>query len=350
VTLDAVVDVRRGAFELDAAFTVADGETLVVLGPNGSGKTTLLRALAGLTPLRAGRITLDGLTLDDPAGGGHVPAESRPVGVVFQDYLLFPHLTVLENIAFGLRCRGRPRREATAEAERWAERLDVGAQARLRPPALSGGQAQRVALARALAVEPRLLLLDEPLSALDVSARARIRSDLRRELSQHRGMRVVVTHDPVEAAALGDRLLVLEAGRVVQCGTPADVTARPRSRYAADLAGVNLLRGRADGDRILLDGGDELVVPEAGTGAVFAVIHPRAVTLHPTRPAGTARNVWPGRVSEIDLEGTRARVRVAADRPLVAEITSAAAADLRLEPGVQVWMAVKATEIVVYPA
>jgi molybdate transport system ATP-binding protein len=350
VTLRADLRVRRDAFALQVAFEVRAGETLVVLGPNGSGKTTLLRALAGLVPLEAGRVSLDEEALDDASAGTHVPAERRSIGVVFQDYLLFPHLSVVENVAFGPRCRGATRAAALAGATAWLERLDLATMGDRLPGTLSGGQAQRVALARALVTNPRLLLLDEPLSALDVTTRAEIRGTLRRELERHDGVRIVVTHDPLEAVTLADRLLILEAGHVVQQGTPDDVTARPRSRYAADLAGVNLLRGRADGDRIALDDGGHLVVPDAGSGAVFAVIHPRAVTLHPERPAGTARNVWPGSVVEIDVEGPRVRVRVAGECPLVAEITPGALAELGLAVDRPVWMAVKATEISVYPA
>lgn len=350
MTLRADVQVRRDAFALRVAFEVRAGETLVVLGPNGSGKTTLLRAMAGLVPLQAGSVSLDDEVLDDVETGRHVPAERRSIGVVFQDYLLFPHLSVRENVAFGPRCRGASRAAATASADAWLERLGLAAAGDRVPTTLSGGQAQRVALARALVTNPRLLLLDEPLSALDVTTRAQIRGDLRRELSRHTGVRVVVTHDPLEAAALADHLLILEEGRVVQQGTPDDVTARPRSRYAADLAGVNLLRGRADGEHIVLEHGGQLVVPEAGSGPVFAVIHPRAVTLHPERPAGTARNVWAGRVAEIDVEGRRVRVRVAGECPLVAEITSGALSELHLAVDRSVWMAVKATEISVYPA
>jgi len=159
-----------------------------------------------------------------------------------------------------------------------------------------------------------------------------------------------VTHDPLDAAALADRLVVLEAGRVVQSGGLVDLAARPASRWIADLAGVNLLHGVvADGSRIRLEGGGELFVPEAGSGAVLVVIHPRAVTLHRTRPDGTPRNVWRGQVDGVDPEGSRARVRVGGTPPLVAEVTAAAVAELGLAPGVEVWVAVKATEIATYP-
>jgi molybdate transport system ATP-binding protein len=350
MSLAARVRVQRGAYALDAEVAVEPGETVAVLGPNGCGKTTLLHALAGLVPLDAGRITLDGVVLDDVVEGVAVPTERRPVAVVFQDLLLFPHLTALENVAFGLRCRGRSRGDARRIARQWLDRVDLGGVAHSKATALSGGQAQRVALARALAIEPRLLLLDEPLAAVDVQARAQLRRDLRKHLASFSGIRLLVTHDPLEAFALADRVIVLEHGRIVQSGTPAAVTARPRSRWVADLAGVNLFRGHAGGGRVTLEGGGELVVADPFAGDVFAVVHPRAVTLLRARPDGSPRNVWRGPIAEVDVEGTVARVRVATTPAIVAEVTMAAVEALELVPGEDVWVTVKATEIVLYPA
>jgi molybdate transport system ATP-binding protein len=350
MSLAARVRARRGGFGLDVELAVEAGETVAVLGPNGAGKTTLLLALAGLVALDAGRIAVDGVVLDDVAAGIAVPTERRPVAVVFQDLLLFPHLSALENVAFGLRSRGRSRSDARRIAHEWLDRMDLGQEADRKPSALSGGQAQRVALARALAVEPRLLLLDEPLAAADVRARAQLRRDLRGHLASFGGVRLLVTHDPLEAFALADRVVILEDGRIVQSGTPAAVTAHPRSRWVADLAGVNLFRGRADGTRVALEGGGELVIAEPLTGDVSAVVHPRAVTLLRTRPEGSPRNVWRGPVVELDVEDMVARVRVATSPAIVAEITTAAVEALALAPGTDVWVTVKATEIVLYPA
>jgi molybdate transport system ATP-binding protein len=195
-----------------------------------------------------------------------------------------------------------------------------------------------------------MLLLDEPLSALDVTIRAEVRRELSRQLASFGGVRLIVTHDPLEAIALADRLVVLEDGHVVQSGTPAEVTARPRSRFVADLAGVNLLRGTAHGDHVELAGGTSIAAPDAGEGDVFAVIHPRAVALYLSRPDGTPRNVWQGQAEDIDLHGERVRVRVKSPVPLVAEVTMAAVRELRLQAGATVWVAVKATEVSVYPA
>ncbi|HEX9094936.1 MAG TPA: ABC transporter ATP-binding protein [Candidatus Dormibacteraeota bacterium] len=350
MSLEARMYLGIGTFLLDVDLKVEVGEVVAVLGPNGAGKTSLLRGLAGLVPLDAGRISLDGIVLDEPASRVFVPSERRPIGMVFQDYLLFPHLTVLENVAFGLRSRGTPKPAAIAAARQWLERVGLASEAERNPGSLSGGQAQRVALARALATNPALLLLDEPMAALDASTRVELRRDLRRHLESFRGVRLLVTHDPVEAMAMADRLVVLEHGRVLQSGTPAEVTQRPRSRYVADLVGVNLFRGRASNDVITIADGGSLVATGAADGEVFAVVHPRTVALYRTRPDGTPRNVWEGRAVDLDFEGDRVRVRLAGSPSIVAEVTPAAVRELSLDRGDPVWVVVKATEVNVYPA
>ncbi|TMF37189.1 MAG: ABC transporter ATP-binding protein [Chloroflexi bacterium] len=343
MSLSARITVKQNGFFLEVDLLVSAGETVAVLGPNGAGKTTLLRALAGLIPIQ-GHVELDGQVLDDSAAGRHVPTERRGVGLVFQDHVLFPHMTVQQNVAFGLR------HNASATSRQWLDRAGLGEKANALPRDLSGGQAQRVAILRTLATEPRLLLLDEPLSALDVTIRAEVRRELSRQLSGFHGVRILVTHDPLEAMALADRLVVLEQGRITQSGTAAEVTARPRSRFVADLAGVNLLRGRARGDHIELAGGAIVAAPDAGDGDVFAVIHPRAVALYLARPQGTPRNVWRARAEDLDLQGERVRVRLSGALPLVAEVTPSAVRELKLDSGAEVWAAVKATEISVYRA
>jgi molybdate transport system ATP-binding protein len=348
--LEADVELRLGSLALDAQMQVVPGEIVAVLGPNGAGKTTLLRALAGLVRPDRGKVSLDGTVFDDVASGTHLPPERRPIGVVFQDYLLFPHLSALDNVAFGLRARGIGTAEARRAAAGWLERFGLSDAIHARPRALSGGQAQRVALARALAIEPRLLLLDEPLAALDASARGELRRDLKRHLASFAGVRIVITHDPLEAIALADRLVILEQGRIVQTGTPADVTQRPRSRYVADLVGVNLLRGTATGGQVALPGGASLQSADGVDGEVFAVIHPRAVALHRARPEGSPRNVWRGRASALDFQGDRVRVGIEGEMPIIAEVTPAAVRDLDLAEGGEIWASVKATEITIYPA
>jgi molybdate transport system ATP-binding protein len=341
--LSAEVAVGLGALDLDVALDAGPDEVVAVVGPNGAGKTTLLRALAGLVRLDRGRITLGDQRLD------HLPPEQRPVAVVFQDAVLFPHLSALDNVAYGLRARGARRSEARRLAAEWLDRVGLDNTAR-RPTALSAGQAQRVALARALATEPALLLLDEPLSAVDVSAKAQLRRVLREQLATTEAVRIVVTHDAVDAMALADRLVVIEDGRVTQDGTPADVTTRPRSPWVAQLAGLNLFRGRVDAGRFHLPGGTALTVATDVRGPALALVHPRAVTLHRAQPHGSARNAWAGEAAGLHLEGDRVRVLVDGPPAIVAEVTPAAAAELRLAEGGPVWVSLKATEIDVYPA
>ena len=340
-----------GALEVRVDLAVAPGETLAVLGPNGAGKTTLLHAISGLRSLDAGRITLDGEVLDDPATGIWVPPEARSIGVMFQDLLLFPTADVADNVAFGLRAAGLARRDARARAVEWLERLGLPGRAGDRVGSLSGGEAQRVALARALAPGPKVLLLDEPLSALDADVRATVRRDLREHLQHHTGPRVLVTHDPLDAAVLADRVVVLEHGSVTADGQLADLVAHPRSEWAAELAGTNLLRGDAHGIDLRLDGGGILVAAEgAGHGAVLIAVRPSAVALHRARPEGTPRNVWETTVAEVEGFGERRRVRLAGPVSLVAEVTVDGLEALALRPGDPVWASVKATELRVYPA
>lgn len=350
MSLDASIRLTLGPLDLDMDFSIGEGEVVALLGPNGAGKTTLLRAVAGLVPFRSGHVRLDGQVLEDTATGQYVPTERRPIGFVFQDYLLFPHLNVLDNVAFGLRSHGMPRRAAAEAAAQWLDRVGLQSYARSKPAELSGGQRQRVALARALAPDPRLLLLDEPLAALDVTTRAEVRRDLKHHLASFRGIRLVVTHDPLEAVALADRLIVMENGRLVQTGTPAEVTERPRSQYVADLVGVNLLRGEADHGSVRTVGGQLVAAVGAESGEVFAVVHPRAVAVYRRRPEGSPRNVWPGRASSIELLGNRVRVRIDGVVPLVAEVTPSALKELQLVEGEEVWLAFKATDVGVYPA
>ena len=350
LTLAAEVGVRVGTLDLEVALGASADEVVGVVGPNGAGKTTLLRALAGLVTLARGRITMGDRVLDDVAASVHVPPEQRPVAVVFQQFLLFPHLSALDNVAYGLRARGTGRFDARRAASAWLERVGLGPDHHAgRPSTLSGGQAQLVALARALATDPELLLLDEPLSAVDAGAKGPLRRVLREQLAVSPAVRLVVTHDPVDAMALADRLVVLEDGRVTQEGPIVDVTTRPRSAWVAQLVGLNLFQGRVDGDRLVTNGGAQLTVATHVRGQAFALVHPRAVALHRTRPEGSARNAWPGEAVALHLAGDRARVQVDGSPAIVAEVTPAAAAELRLAEGGPVWVSVKATEIDVYP-
>src|SRR5215468_3430278 len=302
--LDADIQLRLSRLSLDTAFTVASGEVLALLGPNGSGKSTILRALVGLLPLAGGRIVLDGTVLEDPAQHVKIPPEQRPIGLMFQDYLLFPHLSAVENVAFGLRAKG---------------------------------------------TDQKLLLLDEPLAALDVSTKTDVRRLLREVLRQSSAANVLVTHDLLDAVALGDRMVVIQDGGIVQTGTPAEVTARPRSRYVADLVGVNLLRGTAHGTMIDLDGGGKLNCAEPATGPILAVIAPAAVSVSRQRPEGEGENTWPGQISAVDLMGDRVRVRTEGTPAITAEVPPAAVDELKLDDGGELWASVDPAAITVYP-
>ncbi|MFG1961516.1 ABC transporter ATP-binding protein [Nonomuraea sp. NPDC049028] len=343
MTLYARLVVTRPAFTLDLTLEVAPGEVVALLGPNGAGKTTALRALAGLTRLSDGEIVLRDRPLHT------LPAEERPIGMVFQDYLLFPHLTALDNVAFGPRCHGVPKAEARRTAAALLERVGLAERAAAKPRQLSGGQAQRVALARALAVQPDLLLLDEPLAALDAHTRLEVRSQLRRHLADFDGATVLVTHDPLDAMVLADRLIVIENGAIVQQGSPAEVARRPRTDYVARLVGLNLYRGVADGSRVKVG---ELLLHtyEHLDGPAFVAFPPSAVALYRTRPDGSPRNLWQARIEGIERHGDNVRVHL--DGPIIAfaDITTAAVADLDLTPGQQIWASAKATETHAYPA
>jgi len=344
------VEVRRVGFTLSAALAAAPGQVLGVLGPNGAGKSTLLSALAGLTPVAAGRIVLGGQVLDDAGTGAFVEAAGRPVGFVFQDYRLFPHLSVAENVAFSPRARGRGKGAARSAADYWLDRLGLTGLAGRKPAALSGGQAQRVALARALAGEPALLLLDEPLSALDARTRLDVQTELRRHLSDFAGPCLLVTHEPLEALVLADRLLVLEEGRIVQEGTPAHVARQPATEYVAKLVGLNLYAGRADGPAVALAAGGTFVVPDHGQhGEVLVAVRPSAVVVSNQPPqASSARNTWQAQITGLTLLADRVRLDLQGQPSALVDVTPAAVAELSLKPGSRVWLTVKATDLEVY--
>jgi molybdate transport system ATP-binding protein len=347
VSLQVEIDVDLGDFSLAATFTVERGETVALVGSNGAGKSTVLRAIAGLEPVDRGLIAFDGTVWDDPSTGTFVAPERRRVGVVFQQYLLFDHLSALDNVAFGLRARG----VATGEARRTAVDLlaafEISGVAAQKPATLSGGQAQRVALARALAIKPDVILLDEPLAALDVAARGAVRRDLVARLDQTDAARIVVTHDPVDAYALADRVIVLEHGGVTQSGTMSDLASAPRTSYVAELLGTNLIRGVLRGDLLVTAVGADLVVGahDLADGEALASVRPQAISLHRERPEGSPRNVWRAEILNIDHSVDRIRVRLGSPFGLVAEVTPSGLAVLERRVGDDVWVSVKASEV-----
>jgi molybdate transport system ATP-binding protein len=346
VSVAAHVVVQRGSLAVDVQFSVGDGEVLAVLGPNGAGKSTVLRVLAGLLRPDAGRVVVGDEVWN--SAERHLPPHQRSLGMVFQDHLLFPHLSITDNVAFGLRSRGMRKAPARAAAAPWLDRVGLGDLGDRRPGELSGGQAQRAALARALVGDPRVLLLDEPLSALDARTRLTVRAELHRHLTDYAGSAVLVTHDPIDAMALADRVVVVEDGAVVQTGTPAEVARRPRTDYVARLVGLVLLPGTGRGEQVALDGGGVVALGEEAAGPVFVAIRPESVALYLDRPAGSPRNVWPLRLVAATPHGSVVRCDLAGEVPLTADVTATAFAELGLAPGAAVWASVKASEVAVY--
>lgn len=346
--------VERG---VDFDVTVDDGEVLAVLGPNGVGKSTLLSMIAGLVRPDEGRVELGGTAVTDTGSGTFVPAHARGVAMLSQQAMLFPHMTVAANVAYAPRCKGQSRNEARAVARRWLDAVDATDLADRRPAQLSGGQAQRVALARALAAEPRVLLLDEPMAALDVTAAPVLRRLLRDVLRAQGRTAIIVTHDLLDALAIADKVIVIEDGRVVESGPSRTVLTAPRSTFAARIAGVNLIGGIATAPGVIrTEWGSDI----SGTGDLtpgtpaIALFQPSAVAVHLDSPHGSPRNVIAVTIGEVDIHGAVARVR-GVDQPdggtgLAADVTAAAVADLDLVPGQPVYFAVKAQEVQLHPA
>ena len=355
--LDARLGKQRASFSLDLAFQASSGSTTVLVGESGAGKTSALRLLAGLDRLDWGFVRLDGEAYADADRGLDLPAWQRDVGYVAQDYALFPHLSVFDNVAFGLRAAGVERARIRAMVEDALGLLGIDALAGRAAPQLSGGQQQRVALARALVLSPRLLLLDEPLSSLDLQTRRTVRGELRALLARLPCVTVYVTHSPVEALVFGDQIVVLEQGRVVQAGPREELLRRPRSPFVAELVGTNLFIGRpvSPGPQlaptIRTPEGEFAVVDTAGPGGVFLTVSPREITLYPRMPEASAQNVFLGTVREVIPEppaGDRVRVVLDARPSLVVEVTREAVATLGLREGMRIHAAFKATGVQVY--
>ena len=335
-TLQADFTLPLRAFALELALDVS--RTVALVGPSGAGKSSVLRVVAGLAEPRRGRVSLDGERWLDTARGLSLPPERRRVGLVFQDYALFPHLSVRGNVAFG--ANGRP-------VDELLERFRIGHLATAHPRQLSGGERQRVALARALARDPAVLLLDEPLAALDAHTKAEVRHELAELLRALALPVLLVTHDYEDAAALADEVGVLVEGRLRQLGPPAELVARPRDAFVASFTGANLLRGRArrgEGDltAIRLESGEDVYSADEGEGDVGVVVYPWEVSVARTHApeADSALNVVRGEVGSVVEVANRVRVRVG---PLTAEVTAASAERLELALGGVAYATFKAT-------
>ncbi len=367
---DLTVSARLAGRGLDVAFGIGAGEVLAVLGPNGAGKSTTAAVIAGIVAADRAVVRVGERTLTDTATGVQIAPWARRVGLLLQDPLLFPHLSVLGNVTFGCR-RVAGRRAARAAARRWLADLGMADLADRRPGELSGGQAQRVAIARALAAEPEVLLLDEPMSGLDVTGAGEVRAALRRVLVTSTGRpTLLITHDVLDVLALADRVLVLDGGAVAESGTVAEVLGAPRSEFGAQVAGLNLVPGRLDDPGVLV-GADGYRWHGVATGPLragqpgVAVFPPAAVSVYRDRPHGSPRNCVRRRVVALEAGGAAVRVRTAGEGPgdgpgggtgggpmahLAADITAEAAAELRLVPGDRVWLSVKAQAVGLHPS
>ena len=346
MSIQAQVHAATGDFTIRAQLDAPAGSCTAIVGPNGAGKTTLVHVLAGLIPLQRGNVVLAGQLVDHPAQGIHVPPDRRPIALHSQHNLLFPHLSVVDNVAFGPRCAGLAARPARRRAEEWLNKVGLADLAGLRPAQLSGGQAQRVGLARAAACEPAILLLDESLASLD----AETRTDVRHLLADIDATRVLITHDPVETRVLADQLLVMERGEIVQTGTPEEVASDPRTPWTAGLLDINLLAGIAAGTEVALEGGLALTTATPMTGPVLVTFSPAAVTLSTAEPHTSARNTWQAEVARIQPESDRVRVLLGRPVPCQVWVTPQAVGELGLSTGSQCWAALKATELTVREA
>jgi len=352
--LSVEVKKRLREFPLEIGFEVKPAETLVIIGPSGCGKTTTLNIIAGLVEPDDGRISLGDQVLWHQATRAHVPTEKRSIGYVFQDFALFPHMPVKENVAYGLRARRRPKSEIPARVDEVLSLLGITHLRDRRPDALSGGERQRVALARAIACDAEILLLDEPLGSLDAQTRNKVRGELQRMLRVIGRIAIMVTHDYIDALTFGDKICVLDKGRVLQMGPREHLLHHPKSRFVADLTGVNFFEGtmsEANGGTARIQVGDsclEAATDHKDMGDVLLAFFPSEVALSRERPETSARNVFRSEIKEIVHMGDKVRVSLNGSLPMCAEITAGALDELGLGEGDMVYAALKATAIRTY--
>ncbi len=346
---------RLQEFDLEIGFEVRPAETLVIIGPSGCGKTTTLNMIAGLVEPDEGRIELGGRALWDGSNGSDVPAEKRNVGYVFQEFALFPHMTVTENVAYGLRARKRPKGEIPGKVAEVLKQVGVEHLRDRRPGALSGGERQRVALARAIACDAEILLLDEPLGSLDAQTRNRVRGELKALLRVVGRIAIMVTHDYIDALTFGDNICVLDRGKVLQEGKRQELLRHPRSRFVAELTGVNFFEGTISserpgglaqvwvGDTCLYAAGDDEEM-----GDTLVTFFPSEVTISRDAPGGSARNVFRAQVQEIVHLGDKVRLSLNGSLPMCAEIAAETVGALDLKEGDKVYASLKATSVKTY--
>jgi molybdate transport system ATP-binding protein len=373
--LYAELVVTRGDFTLDVAFTLSAGETVALLGPNGAGKSTLLAALSGLIAPTAGTVTVAGRPLTQRVASARfiaVPPEHRRVGLLRQEALLFPHLSAVENVAFGQRVQGMRRSDALRDAAEWLAAVDLEDYAHRKPAALSGGQQQRVAIARALAARPDVLLLDEPLAALDVQTASQVRRLLAERLKAEETTTILVTHDVLDAIVLADRCAILQDGRIIDDGPKSRVLAHPKNQFIAALAGVTLFVGVFDGidgvrrsDGRMLRGRLASGAHAAVGDAVSAVFPPGAITVRTAQRttqrsaadnAGGAEGLntdgthWSVTVNLLEPAAGGIRIRVVEEPELIVELTPAAAIGLDLHPGARLRVSIDPAAVTIRPA
>ena len=336
--LDARVILNRDSLTIDVELQLQHGEVIAVLGPNGAGKTSLLHALLGWLELESGWIMVNGEVIDSPDTDSYVPPQHRPFGMVFQDGLLFPHMSVEKNILFGA---GKD-----FNLKPLAESLQVSELLAKFPSELSAGERQRAAIARSLAARPKVLFLDEPFSALDIQGKRRGRSLLKGALAIEVSGCLMVTHDLVDAFTLADRVMIIEGGKLTQFDVPDRIRSRPGSEWIADLVGWNYYEGIGEGSVVTLPHGTTIFTAQDDLdGPTSISINPASVSIFKSQPSGSPRNTWLSSIQNIEILGGRARVSLVGEIDICADITTAAANELRQSISSEVWVSVKATEV-----
>ncbi len=336
--LDARVILNRDSLTLDVELQLQHGEVIAVLGPNGAGKTSLLHALLGWLELESGWIMVDGEVIDSPDTDSYVPPQHRPFGMVFQDGLLFPHMSVEKNILFGA---GKD-----FNLKPLAESLQANELLAKFPSELSAGERQRAAIARSLAARPKVLFLDEPFSALDIQGKRRGRSLLKEALAIGVSGCLIVTHDLVDAFTLADRVMIIEGGKLTQFDVPDRIRSRPGSEWIADLVGWNYYEGIGEGSVVTLPHGTTIFTAQDDLdGPTSISINPASVSIFKSQPSGSPRNSWLSSIKNIEILDGRARVSLVGEIDICADITTAAANELRQSISSEVWVSVKATEV-----